>query len=68
MPEPEASAPVVDAPEPTYAESLKQAARESLDATSWLLWLILLILLLILLARWLDRRWRRRKMLKRLRR
>ena len=67
-PEPEASAPVVDAPEPTYAESLKQAARESLDATSWLLWLILLILLLILLARWLDRRWRRRKMLKRLRR
>jgi len=42
-----------------------QAARESWEATSWLLWLLLLLLLIILLARWLDRRWQRARAKKR---
>lgn len=60
----EESAPTGPPPAPTNADELaligqvKQAARESYAAISWLLWLLLLILLLILLARWLDRRWR----------
>ena len=66
-PAPEPPEAIADSAEPTYAQSLKQAARESLDATQWLLWLLLLLLLLILLARWLDRRWRHRKIAKRLR-
>jgi prepilin-type N-terminal cleavage/methylation domain-containing protein/prepilin-type processing-associated H-X9-DG protein len=51
--------------EPSYPHQLAQAARESLDATQWLLWLFLLLLLLTLLARWLDRRWQQRKIKKR---
>lgn len=65
--EPPFISPVADvvSNEPTYAQELKQAARESLNATQWLLWLLLLLLLLILLARWLDRRWHTRKIKKR---
>ena len=51
--------------EPEYSQQLVQAVRESVAATQWLLWLLLLMLLLILLARWLDRRWRHRKIKKR---
>jgi prepilin-type N-terminal cleavage/methylation domain-containing protein/prepilin-type processing-associated H-X9-DG protein len=48
-----------DAEEPTVKEQVSRAARESWQATSWLLWLLLLLILLYLLARWLDRRWQR---------
>jgi len=50
---------VKNADDPPVSALFAQAARESWEATSWLLWLILLLLLLVLLARWLDRRWQR---------
>ncbi len=45
--------------EPAYPAQLAVAARESFNATKWLLLLLLLILILILVARWLDRKMRR---------
>jgi prepilin-type N-terminal cleavage/methylation domain-containing protein/prepilin-type processing-associated H-X9-DG protein len=57
---------VKNADEPPVSAMFAQAARESWEATSWLLWLILLFLLLVLLARWLDRRWQRARAKRRL--
>jgi flagellar biogenesis protein FliO len=57
---------VKNADEPPVSALFAQAARESWEATSWLLWLLLLLLLIILLARWLDRRWQRARAKRRL--
>ena len=47
--------------EMAFPAVLAESAHQSWDATGWLLWLILLLLVLILVARWLDRRWQRKR-------